>query len=132
MPNQASHFEQQASRAKRSPYERLRLHGAVRGAIIAYGIGAVTFYFPLPMASAESPALSPATGALKMLLVGIGLQLLVLVVRRLVAGYGQTVGREGYLPPVAVFLSELLVDGVTVLVFALATFRSIAQYGSGI
>ena len=115
----------------RSRYERLRLGGTVRSAIIAYGIGAVTYFFPQPMTLAESTTPAPAALALKMLLVGIGLQLLVLVVRWLVAGRNRAAGSEGSIAPVAVYVLELLVDGVTVLLFALATFRGIAQYAGG-
>lgn len=132
MSHKATRFEPQVLHSKRSAYERLRLHGAIRGAIIAYGIGVFTFFFSRPMVSAESPAISPAAGIFQMLLVGVGLQLLVLVVRRLAASYERVPGREGYLSPLAVFLFELLVDGVTVLLFAVATLRGIAQYVSGV
>lgn len=99
---------------RHSPYKRLRVHGAMRGAIIGYGIGAYTLFVP----ASAAPSL----------LVGIGLQLLVLVVRRLVAG------REGAraLPPAAMPVFELVVDGITVLLFALATFRGIGHSLSGI
>jgi hypothetical protein len=111
-----------------SRYERLRLHGAVRGAIIAYGIGAYTFFFSQPTTPAEQPAASPVAGVTQMLLVGVGLQLLVLVVRKLAPGSGRALDRERNPSPLGVFLFELLVDGVTVLLFALATFRGIAQH----
>jgi hypothetical protein len=131
MPNRASDFDQQASRPGRSRYERLRLHGAVRSAIIAFGIGAVTFVAPLPKSSAGSSTPGPAAGALTMLRVGIGFQLLVLLVRKLTAGRDTGEGGEGNPAPFAMFVIELLADGLTVLLFAIATFRGIAQYGIG-
>ena len=97
-----------------SSYERLRLHGALRGAIIGYGIGAYALFFPTPAAPS--------------LLVGIGLQVLVLAVRRIAAARG----RDQALPPAAMPVFELVVDGVTVLLFALATFRGITQSLNGI
>lgn len=90
-------------------YERLRLHGALRGAIIGYGIGAYALFFPTPAAPS--------------LLVGIGLQVLVLAVRKFLASRDPAEG-----PPAAtMFFFELVVDAITVLLFALATFRGIGQ-----
>ena len=91
--------------AARSRYDRLRLHGALRGAIIAYGIGAYALFVP-------------AAAGLS-ILAGIGLQLLVLAVRKLMAGRSS---------PAAMLVFELVVDGITVLLFALATFGGIAAH----
>jgi hypothetical protein len=59
------------------------------------------------------------------LLTGLGLQALLFLVQRVVAAYERRIGAEGELAPLTVYLFELLVDGGTVLLFALATFRGI-------
>ena len=125
-----SQVEQQAADITRSPYERLRLNGAVRTAIITYGIGAFTYFFPPLTATAESSASHAAAGVVPMLVVGIGLQVLLLLVRGIAAGFGRVAGAVSNLVPAAMYVSELLVDGVTVLLFALATYRGIAEYAS--
>jgi hypothetical protein len=91
--------------------EQLRLHGAARTAIIGYGIGAYALFLPQPITK-------------QMLLIGIGLQLLVLIARKIAAAYE----RSG----LALFVFELVVDAITVLLFALATFRGIHEYVSGV
>lgn len=93
---------------------QLRLNGAARSVIIVYGIAAYTYLFPQPGA---------ATGAMAMLLVGIGLQVLLLLVRYVV---------KGELAPTAQFIFELLADGVTVLLFALATYQGILRHAAEI
>ena len=90
--------------------ERLRLHGLLRSAIIGYGIAA---YWLL------APASHACAGYRYMLLVGIGVQLLVLAARKLVSS----------LPP---FIFELFADGVTVLLFALATYGSLIRYAGAL
>ena len=95
--------------------EQLRLHGAVRTAIIGYGVGAYALFLPQPITR-------------QMLLIGIGLQLLVLIARRIAAAYERKAGPAGALSPLALFVFELIVDGVTVLLYALATFRTIHDY----
>jgi hypothetical protein len=104
----------------------LRLNGAVRSAIIVYGIAAYAFLFP----RADSP--SVATGALQMLLAGIALQVLFLLVRGLVSRYERAHGLEGQIAPTALYIFELLVDGVTVLLFALATLQGILRHADSL
>jgi len=78
----------------------------LRSAIIGYGIAA---YWLL------APASDASAGSRYLLLVGIGVQLAVLVARKLVSA----------MPP---FIFELFADGVTVLLFALATVGSVYRY----
>jgi len=113
----------------RSPYENLRVSGTIRSAIIAYGVGVMTVL--LARGGGDSSAIPPRQ-VLYMVLTGLGLQALLLVVRALVARYERAAGMEGHLAPLAVFLFELIADSVTVFLFALATYRGILQYASGI
>lgn len=113
----------------RSPYENLRLSGTIRSAIIAYGIGAFAL---LVTRSGDGPTAGVPRQVLYMVLTGLGLQALLLVVRTLAARYERSAGLEGQLSPLAVYLFELIADGVTVLLFALATYRGVLQYAGGI
>ena len=87
-------------------YERLRLNGVLRSAIIGYGIAAFWLL---------APASELTAGYRPLFLIGIGVQLAVLIARKLVRA----------LPP---FVFELLADGVTVLLFALGTVGSVYRH----
>ena len=121
------------SASEKSPYESMRRHGAIRSILIAYGIGAFVYFFPRPQPNADGePVLVTATSALQMLLIGLGLQLISFAIRKIVTRYERAHGIEGFLSPLALFIFELVADAVTVLLFALATFRGIASFGSGL
>ena len=116
-----------------SPYERMRQHGAIRSALIAYGITAFVYFFPRPQTNADGePVLMAATGALQILLVGLALQIVSFALRKIVTRYERKHGIEGFLSPLALFIFELVVDAVTVLLFALATFRGLASFDNGL
>jgi hypothetical protein len=83
-----------------------------RGILIALCIGGYAWVFKQPGASFT-----------QMFLVGIGLQLLALAVRRLVP--------PDRLPH-ALYVFDLLVDGATVFVFALGVYGGILQMPSDI
>jgi hypothetical protein len=88
-----------------------RLNGAVRGAIIAYGIAAYAYFVAQP----ASPPAMPA------LLVGVAIQIAVLVARVIAKRY------EGEIPPTVLPTIELIADGITVFLFALATYQGILR-----
>jgi hypothetical protein len=113
-----------------APYEGLRLNGMVRGAVIAYGIAATTLMLSRS-GLADRAGYSPKR-LLTYLLVGLGLQTLLFIVRRLTARYERAAGLQGQLSPFAVYLFELIVDAITVFLFALATFRGFLQYSDAI
>jgi hypothetical protein len=112
-----------------SRYDKLRVSGTIRGVIISYGIGVLALLFA--RSKGEMITAAPRQ-VLFMFLTGLGLQGLLLVIRALVARYERAAGLEGQLSPLAVFLFELVVDSVTVFLFALATYRGILQYASGL
>jgi hypothetical protein len=82
--------------------------GTVRSAILAYGIAAYAFIVP-----------QSATGSRTMLLVGIAVQALVLLAGFLTKRYTPDFA------PAALPIVELIADGVTVFLFALATYQGI-------
>lgn len=102
----------------------LRLSTAVRSVIITYGIAAYSLLLSWSGASAQ-PRESALSALARLFVIGLGLQGLLLLVSWLVKRYERSRGLEGQLMPLALYIFELAVDGVTVLLFALATFRGI-------
>jgi hypothetical protein len=91
--------------------DQLRRFGAVRTALIGYGVVAFGYLFARP---------DDGTSGIPLIAVGIGLQLALLaagVVARRYAGTGAAAQ--------VMFVLELVADGVTVLLFALATLRAV-------
>jgi hypothetical protein len=82
--------------------------GTIRSAIIAYGIAAYAFIVP-----------QSATGSRTMLLVGLAVQALVLLAGFIAKRYAPDFS------PAAIPIVELIADGVTVFLFALATYQGI-------
>ena len=107
----------------------LRLAGAVRGAIITYGIAAYVLFVRWP---APDPA---ATGLLtstpQMVLAGLALQASIVVVRRFRGGSPPGERPDEPFSPRAAYLFELVADGATVLLFALGTYGRIAGFAAG-
>jgi hypothetical protein len=89
-------------------------YGALRTALIGYGVALFGYFFA--RSGVHEP---PESLAEELLLGGLALQVGVLAVRWLLKGEG----REQILGVV-----ELIADGVTVLLFALATFQGIARF----
>ena len=115
-------------RSPRSPYESLRLQGAIRVTIIGYGIAGLSLLlFRHGPAGAET---SLPRQVLYMLLIGLALQGLLFVVRLLTSRYERAVGLEGYLSPLVVYIFELVVDAVTVFLFAWATYMGLLRFAS--
>lgn len=110
----------------------LRAVDAARGLVISV-IAAVIGYFVLvPAPDAAPRALSLSPNGLAMLLVGLVLQLALLFGRPLLARFERAHGLEGQVSPVALHVVQLLADGVTVLLFALAVFGGIFRLSDGI
>jgi len=90
----------------------MRHYAALRSALIGYGVLAFTFF--------------PPTRTL--MLWGIGVQVAVILVRRLI----QRQVRDPALAGTALMVLELLADGVTVALFAIATFGGIMRIAEGV
>jgi hypothetical protein len=94
---------------------QLRLSGPVRSALIAYGIAAFAFIVP-----------QSSTGSRTMLIVGLVVQVVVVAARILATRHG------GESSANAIAIVELVADGVTVLLFALATYMGILGYAAAV
>ena len=89
-------------------------YAAFRTALIGYGVAVFGFLF-----TRSGIHEAAETMAEELLVGGLGLQVAVLALRWMLKGEG----REQILPIV-----ELIADGLTVLLFALATFQGIARF----
>jgi len=98
--------------------EILRRTGWLRGLLIAYGVGFFSWYFAqtLPV---EQP------GVLTTIAIGVGIQLAMMLLKASVRRFEKAHGLEGQLYPTALAIIDLLADAVTVLLFAISTFRAI-------
>ena len=114
-------------------YERMRAAGAIRSALIAYGIGAFVYFFPRPHPGIEGePSLTTTPGIVQTILVGLVLQTLAIAIRKIAARYERSRGLDGVVSPLALYVFDIVVDAVTVLLFAIATFRGISSFNNGL
>jgi hypothetical protein len=106
--------------------QKNHVYGAVRTTLIGYGVAAYTFF----QVSASSGAASQAVGywgsARGFVLMGIALQLLLLLARALATRYVA----DSALSTQIMNLCEMVADGATVLLFAMATLGPIIQMGN--
>src|SRR5687767_3973784 len=108
---------------KTPPPDGLRTEDVVRGVLIAL-ISLVAGYWIL--VPAEDAALGPFEGRrLAYLGIAIALQLGVLAGNWVVRRYERAHGMEGLIAPQARHVLQLMADGVSVLLFALAVFGGI-------
>lgn len=96
-----------------------QLYGAVRTALIGYGILAFTLLSG-QMASAGSSSID-------LLLWGVGVQVALVIARRLIMRL-----LAGEICAQALLLLELIGDAASVLLFAIATFSAVALHTQGI
>ena len=99
----------------------LRVSTKVRGFIISYALAAFALLLPRRH---ESEAYADAFATV---VFALALQVLIVLVRYLTQRYERRHRIEGELLPKAMFVAELVADGVSVLLFALGTFRAIAS-----
>jgi hypothetical protein len=108
---------------------QLRLAGAFRGAIITYGIAAYALFVRWPAPDPAAAGLLASTP--QMVLAGLALQASIFIVRRFTDGSPSDERPDEPFSPRAAYLFELVADGVTVLLFALATYGRIAGFAAG-
>ena len=108
----------------------LRVSGAVRGLIIAYGIGAYAVISQKLGPASRSESSSFSDSPLNLILIGLGVQLVRWAVMWAVGRYEKANDLEGALSPTVMYGLDLVIDGVTVLLFAVATFQSISGVAS--
>jgi hypothetical protein len=110
------------------PYEHLRLQGSIRTVIIGYGVAGLGL---LLFRHGPLPAATPVPRqVLYILLTGLALQALLFMVRTVTARYERATGLEGYLSPLVLYIFELIVDAVTVFLFAWATYRGLLAFAN--
>jgi hypothetical protein len=102
---------------------------ALRGALIAYGVAFCSWWFGRTLPEDSSAA---SSDNLYLIAVGIGVQLAAWIAKWFAARYEREHGMSGMLTPVVASIVQLIIDGVTVMLFAIATFRSIALVPSSI
>jgi hypothetical protein len=109
----------------------LRAQDLVRGILIGV-ISLVAGYWILtpPQDGAAQARMSP--GSITLIVIGIALQVVVITGDWLVRRYERAHGLEGQVAPQARHILQLLADGVSVLLFALAVFGGIVGAASSI
>lgn len=107
---------------------RDRVYGAVRTALIGYGVAAFTYFQVSASSGAASQALGSWASARGLIVLGIGLQLILMLApaltRRYVADPASATQIMG--------ICEIIGDGATVLLFALATLGPMTRLADGL
>ena len=112
--------------------EKLSVAGTVRGLIIAYGIGAYALISRNLGTDSQRDTVLFGASPLNLILIGLGVQAVRWVVMRTVARYEKTQDVEGVFSPTVMYGVDLVIDGVTVLLFAVATLRGISGVAASI
>lgn len=103
--------------------DQIRRYGAARTALITYGIAAYTYLLARPGPDGGARAFGVGASASSFVLSGIALQVLLIVARLVI----KRVTSDQEVAAQALGIFELVADGVTVLLFAMATFGAIAH-----
>jgi hypothetical protein len=98
-------------------------YGAARTAFITYGIAAYTYLLARPGPADAAKAFGVGASASAFLLSGLGLQILLIAARFTI----KRAMPDREMSAQALGIVELIADGVTVLLFAMATFGAIAH-----
>jgi hypothetical protein len=114
-------LQRDQTRSRRSPLDRQRAYGAVRTALVSYGVAAFSYLFSQFTPDDTPLALGGTIPARSLVLLGLVLQLLLLAARALIKRHApdHAAAVQGFL------ILELVGDGLTVLFFALGTFGAI-------
>jgi hypothetical protein len=121
-----------ASDNQPSAANSFRTVDAARGMLITAVVGFVGYFAVIPAPASGQRGFSPTHNGLLMLLVGVALQLAIIFGRPLIARFERARGMEGQISPMVIHFLQLLADGVTILLFALAVFGGITQAESSI
>ena len=107
----------------RSPFGQDRTYGVIRSALIGYGVAAFTYLFSRSSAVDAMNAGQASGSAQSLVLGGLALQVLLIGARALIKRRGP----ESEAATQGLMILELVADGVTVLLFAMATLGTIVQ-----
>jgi hypothetical protein len=105
----------------RSGLQNPRVYGTVRTLLIGYGIAAYSLFFD----RVNDPDAAALHG--RMLIIGVVVQFLLLAARWLIERR-----MDPDLAPQPLQIVELIGDGVTVLLFGIATLGGVAWFASGV
>jgi hypothetical protein len=105
---------------------------AIRGMLITVIIGIVGYFVIVPAPDPAPGGFSMTHTGLSMLLIGAVLQLAIIFGRPLIARFERAQGLPGQVSLMAIHVMQLLADGLTVLLFALAVFGGISRFENGI
>lgn len=108
---------------QRRTMQKNRVYGAMRTALIGYGVAALAYFQVDSSSGIASQAVGNLGSARGFVLLGIGLQLILMLARALTKRYVADEASATQIMDVC----ELIADGVTVLLFALATLGPIAR-----
>lgn len=102
----------------------MRRHGLMRSALITYGVAAFGYFFSRHLRDDSVSALGGLFSAHSATLIGLALQLLLLIGRLLIKRHATDpeTAIKGY------YVVELIGDGVTVFLFALATLGALLRF----
>ena len=107
----------------RSPFGHERTYGVIRSALIGYGVAAFTYLFSRSSALDAVNAGQTSGSAQSLVLGGLALQVLLMGARALIKR--RTPKSETATQ--GLMILELVADGITVLLFAMATLGTIVQ-----
>jgi hypothetical protein len=98
-----------------------RVYGAVRTALIGYGTAAFAFLEPVSLSGAAPQASGILGNPRAVVLLGVGLQVLLMLARTLIKRYAPDWAES----PRHMLILETVADGATVFLFAAATLGAI-------
>lgn len=102
---------------------------ALRAVLIAYGVAFFSWWFARTLPASDD---AWAPGNIYMIALGLALQFLAWVAKRVAMRYEREHEMPGALTPTVANIVRVAIDGVTVLLFAIATFRSVAIVPSNV
>ena len=105
----------------RSPFGHERTFGVIRSALIGYGVAAFTYLFSRESAFEAVNAGQAAGSGQSLVLAGLALQVLLMGARALVKRRSP----DSETATQGLMILELVADGITVLLFAMATLGTI-------
>jgi hypothetical protein len=110
----------------------LRATDAARGVLITVIIGVVGYFAVMPSPQPAQGGFWITHNGLTMLLIAIALQLAIIFGRPLLARIERAQGMDGQISPMVIHVLQLLADGATVLLFALAVFGGLSAFNDSI
>ncbi|MFZ2155398.1 MAG: hypothetical protein WAV72_04640 [Bradyrhizobium sp.] len=108
--------------------QKNRVYGAMRTALIGYGVAAFAYFQFGSSPGLASQAAGTWGSARGFVLLGIGLQLILMLARALTKRYVADEASATQIMDVC----EVIADGATVLVFAMATLGSITRIADSV